>query len=79
MEISNNLQLIFNSPGFLLFLKFTTLIILAFYTIFALMIVRQVDLMAKTLITPVTAVVKLLSIIHAVFAIGLVVFAWITL
>lgn len=79
MEISNNLQVIFTSPAFLLFLKFTTLIILAFYTIFALMIVRQVDLMTKTLITPVAGIIKMLAILHAVFVIGLIFFAWITL
>lgn len=67
---------IFNLSLTQVFLKFTTLIILVFYAIFALMIVRQVDLMAKTLITSVSPVIKAISIIHAGFAIGLIVLAW---
>ena len=67
---------IFNSQAVLVFLKAAILIILIFYAIFALMIVRQVDLMSKTLITPVSPIVKAVSIIHAGFAIGLIVLAW---
>ncbi len=58
------------------FLKFATLIILVFYAIFALMIVRQVDLMSKTLITKVSPILKAFSILHAGFAIGLIILAW---
>lgn len=72
-EDSSNLL---NSPLTLGFLKGVTLLILIFYAIFALLIVRQVDLMGKTLITPVSPVVKALSIIHAGFAIGLIVLAF---
>lgn len=57
----------------LVFLKATILIILIFYAIFALMIVRQVTLMATTLITKISPFVKLISIVHAGFAIGLIV------
>ena len=53
-----------------IFLKAAIIVILVFYTIFALMIVRQVDLMGKTLITPVSPLVKAIAIIHAGFAIG---------
>lgn len=60
----------------LIFLKFSILIILAFYAIFALMIVRQVDLMSKTLITQVSPILKAFSILHAGFAIGLIILAW---
>ncbi|TSC66277.1 MAG: Uncharacterized protein CEO21_236, partial [Microgenomates group bacterium Gr01-1014_80] len=42
----------------LLFIKIAILTILILYAIFALLIVRQVDLMSKTLITPVSQVVK---------------------
>lgn len=49
------------------------LIIFILYAIFALLIVRQVDLMTKALITPVSPIVKAISIIHAGFAIGLIV------
>ncbi|MDP3974073.1 MAG: hypothetical protein Q8P92_04580 [Candidatus Daviesbacteria bacterium] len=55
------------------FLKGVVLLILIFYAIFALLIVRQVDLMGKTLITPVSGVVKAIAIIHGGFAIGLIV------
>lgn len=60
----------------LIFLKAAILIILVFYAIFALMVVRQVDLMTKTLITRVSPALKFFSIIHAGFAIGLIVLAW---
>lgn len=63
--------------GFLLTgLKFVFLIILVFYAIFALLIVRQVDLMSKTLITKVSPYFKAFSIIHAGFAIGLIILVW---
>lgn len=67
---------IFESPLFLLFFKISILIILFFYTIFALMIVRQADLMSKTLITPVSPLVKAVAIIHAGFAIAFLVLAF---
>ena len=59
-----------------MFLKSVTLIFLAFYAIFTLLVVRQVDLMSKTLITKVSPVLKAFSILHAGFAIGLIVLAW---
>lgn len=59
-----------------IFLKSVTLIFLAAYAIFALLVVRQVDLMSKTLITKVSPVLKAFSILHAGFAIGLIVLAW---
>lgn len=61
---------------FLDFIKFAILLILIFYAIFALLIVRQVDLMSKTLITPVSPIVKAIAIIHAGFAIGFFVLAF---
>lgn len=67
---------IFDSAIVLLLIKFATLIILIFYAIFALMIVRQVDLMSKTLITKVSPIIKAFSIVHAGFAIGLIILAW---
>ena len=65
VEISNNFFSFLGSTVFLFFLKVSTLIILSIYTIFALMIVRQVSLMGQTLITPVSPIVKLLAIVHA--------------
>lgn len=57
-------------------LKVVILIILVFYAIFALIVVRQVDLMSKTLITEVSPILKAFSVFHAGFAIGLIVLAW---
>ena len=60
----------------MMLLKVAILIILVVYAIFALIVVRQVDLMSKTLITKVSPILKAFSIIHAGFAIGLIVLAW---
>ncbi len=65
-----------DSQAIFISLKIAILIILVFYAIFALIVVRQVDLMSKTLITEVSPILKAFSIIHAGFAIGLIVLAW---
>lgn len=65
-----------NSQVALVFIKGAILIILILYAIFALLIVRQVDLMSKTLITPVSGVVKAIAIIHAGFAVGFIFLAF---
>lgn len=65
-----------DSEATMVILKVAILIILAFYAIFALLVVRQVDLMSKTLITKASPVLKAFSIIHAGFAIGLIVLTW---
>lgn len=57
-------------------LKWVILLILSLYAIFSLIIIRQVDLMSKTLITGVSPVVKAFAIIHAGFAIGLILLVW---
>lgn len=67
---------IFDSEALLLFLKGAILLILIFYAIFAVIVVRQVDLMSKTLITKISPVVKIFAILHAGFAIGLIFLAW---
>lgn len=72
MEVVNFL----NSAAMLIFLKMATLLILFFYAIFALIIIRQVDLMSKTLITNLSPIVRSIAIIHAGFAIGLIILAW---
>lgn len=66
----------FESEAVLIFLKGAILIILVFYAIFALTVVRQVDLMSKTLITTVSPLLKAFSIIHCGFVIGLIILAW---
>lgn len=67
---------LFESEAVLIFLKTAVLIILVFYAIFALVVIRQVDLMSKTLITKVSPLLKVLSIIQAGFAIGIIILAW---
>ena len=67
---------LFNNIYLINFFKWAILIILVFYAIFALMIARQVSLMSKTLITPVSPIVLAVAIVHAGFAIGLIVLAW---
>lgn len=66
----------FTSEPVLLFTKLVILLILLFYAIFALLVVRQVDLMSKTLLTKVSPYARALSIIHAGFAIGFIILAW---
>lgn len=75
MEIGRQLDFL-SSTLALNFIKVIILIILSFYAIFALLIVRQVDLMSKTLITPVSPIVRAISIIHAGFAIGFIILAF---
>lgn len=70
---------IFESEAILAFLKIAILIILAFYTIFALLVIRQVDLMRKTIISSASEVLSALAIIHAGFAVGLIILAYIIL
>lgn len=60
----------------LIFAKWAILLILLFYAIFALVVIRQVDLMSKTLITKVSPILKAFSILHTGFAIGLIVLVW---
>ncbi len=67
---------IFDFESVFIVFKGVILLILIFYAIFSLIIVRQADLMSKTLITKVSPLVKVLAIIHAGFALGLIVLAW---
>ena len=60
----------------LMFSKAAILLILIFYAIFTLLIVRQVNLMSKTLITKISPIVKAFSIVHAGFTIGLIILVW---
>ncbi len=65
-----------DSTFVLLGLRIFIFLMLTFYAIFALLIVRQVDLMSKALITPISPIVKALAIIHAGFAIGFIFLAF---
>ena len=57
-------------------LKGAILLILIFYAIFSLIIVRQVDLMSKTLVTNISKHIRALAIIHTGFSIVLIFLAW---
>ena len=72
---TQNLGLL-NIDFILTFGKGAILLILIFYAIFALIIVRQVDLMGKTLITGISSLLRAFAILHAGFAIGLIILAW---
>lgn len=69
-------QSLINNDYILIFAKGAILLILVFYAIFALIIVRQVDLMSKTFITKISPLVRGIAIVHAGFAIGLIILAW---
>lgn len=67
---------IFDFEITLMFIKGSILLILIFYTIFSLIVIRQVDLMGKTLTSNISGVVKAMAILNAGFAIGLIVLSW---
>lgn len=68
-----------NNMYVLFFAKSAILILLILYAIFALIIVRQVDLMSKTLTTGIAGIVKLFAFLHAFFVLGLIFLALIIL
>lgn len=57
-------------------LKIIVLLLLSFYAIFAFVVVRQVNLMSQTLITPVSPVVKAISLFNFGFSLGLIVLSF---
>lgn len=67
---------IFDLSVLLAIVKVAILLILSFYAVFSLIVVRQVDLMSRALITSVSPVVKAFAILHAGLAIGLVFLAF---
>jgi hypothetical protein len=54
-------------------IKIGILLILFFYAIFALLIVKQVTSMTKTLVTEIGPVLRIIAFLHAGIAVGLVV------
>jgi hypothetical protein len=70
---------LFESMFILNGLKAVILILLTFYTLFSLIIIRQVDLMSRALITKVSGLLKILALVHVLFAVILIVFAYKTL
>lgn len=65
-----------NNDVIYIFGKGAILIILIIYTIFSVIIIRQVDLMGKTLITNISHLIKVLAIINTGVVIGLIIFTW---
>ena len=75
MPITNGFNL-FDPKLLVVFSKIAVLVILGLYVIFALIIVRQVTLMKKTLVTTVSTLVKDLAVYHVIFAIILTFLVW---
>lgn len=75
LESSN----IFASPYFLSFAKIAILIILVIYDIFALVIIKQINLMGNTLIVPTSKLLNTVAIGHVLFAIAMTVLVWVIL
>lgn len=70
------LQTLLSSDYSFVVLKAAILLLLILYAVFALIIVRQVDLMGQTLISGISKLIKLISVIHLVFVLGLIILAW---
>lgn len=70
-----NAPFIFSTLGIIALIRLSILVILALYIVYSLIVIRQVDLMTKTLITPVSPIVKALAIFNAGFAIAFFVLA----
>ncbi|MCL5784448.1 MAG: hypothetical protein M1142_03790 [Patescibacteria group bacterium] len=64
---------LFSTQGILLLGKFGVLTLIIFYFIFSLIIVRQVKLMTETLMTEVTPLLRAFAILHAGFALGIII------
>ncbi len=60
---------------FLITIKVTILLILLFYAIFALLIIKQVSVMVKTVITGISPLLMGIAIFNALFALVLIVLA----
>lgn len=65
----------FHSTYFLVVIKIAILLILLFYAIFALIIVKQVSLMAKTFVTNTSTVFGVFATANLLFAVALIVLA----
>lgn len=66
----------FQSSFFLVFFKASILIILVFYSLFAILIVRQTSLMVKTLTTSISPLFRDLAIYHAILSFILIGLVW---
>lgn len=73
--VVNPLSIVFLTPIF----KISILMFLVFYAIFALLVVKQVDLMSKTVITLASPIIRAISILHAGIALALIILEFGTL
>ncbi len=63
------------SNYFLIIIKAGILLILVFYAIFALIIIKQVSSMAKTFVTNISPIFSTFAVFNAIFALVLIVLA----
>ncbi len=66
---------ILGTIGIILLIKYGILTLLFLYIIFSLIVLRQVSLMSKSLMTPVGPVVKALAIFNAGFSVAFFILA----
>lgn len=66
----------FQSSFFMVVFKGAILIVLVFYSLFALLIVRQTSLMVKTLTTSVSPLFRDLAVYHAILSFILIGLVW---
>lgn len=52
-------------------LKFVLLLMMTMYALFALVMIRQIDLMTKTIETPYTGIIKMVGYIHMIAALAI--------
>ncbi len=64
----------FSGAGLLLVFKIAFIILSLLYFFFSLIVVRQVKLMTETLVTAISPILRTFSILHALTALGLVIF-----
>lgn len=62
------------TEGLSLFFKIGFIVLALLYFMFSLIVVRQVKLMTESLVTAVSPVLRAFSILHAVLALGLIIF-----
>lgn len=70
---------LFSAQGFASLLNFLILIIEVLYVIFAVIVVRQVNLLNKSFKTDAGAIFMLFSYVHLIIAIGLVLISLLSL
>lgn len=75
MPVGSGLN-IFETNLLIIFAKYSVLLILFFYSLFSILIVRQVSLMNKTFMTAVSPLLKDLAVYHAIASFILIGLVW---